>query len=375
MRRWLGQGALLFASLLLGAGALEIGVRVVQSRKYGAATSPIALHPDPVTGLQLPTPGDLRGQRTQTHINVLGFRGPELVVPKPHGTKRLAFLGASTTYSAEVSADDKTWPDRVVAGLRANHAGVTLDYVNAAVPGFAVEQNVVNLSKRVAPTAPDAIFYYEATNELSRDTRALAKEAGLVAQLTEVDWLGEYSVAWYLLKKQLDVRSQLAAAREGTGRLTYDADRLASGFRSRLIAFVKDAQAISPVVVLVTFSHKIRRNQAREAQLRASNTSLLYMPYMSLEGLLDGFDAYNVAIRQAAADTGAILIDGEDEIPGDDAHFNDSVHLNDQGCEAMAKRVLSRLEKSEAFQKLLQPAAAEAAEAAPAAAAAKAEAE
>jgi hypothetical protein len=40
-----------------------------------------------------------------------------------------------------------------------------------------------------------------------------------------------------------------------------------------------------------------------------------------------------------ARDTGVLLIEGEQEIPGDMAHFHDSVHFTDAGSAAMAQRV------------------------------------
>ena len=53
------------------------------------------------------------------------------------------------------------------------------------------------------------------------------------------------------------------------------------------------------------------------------------MPYMTLDGLVHSFEHYNEIISTVARQTGAFLIDGEDEIPGDGQHFNDSVHFKD----------------------------------------------
>lgn len=63
-------------------------------------------------------------------------------------------------------------------------------------------------------------------------------------------------------------------------------------------------------------------------------------------------DGYNRAIRAVASETGAALIDGENEIPGDE-HFNDSVHFKDAGAVIMARRVVTGLEKSKAFGALV----------------------
>ena len=45
---------------------------------------------------------------------------------------------------------------------------------------------------------------------------------------------------------------------------------------------------------------------------RAVVTAAFYMPYMSVDGIIAGFAAYNRAILSAAARGGALLIGGED---------------------------------------------------------------
>ena len=76
------------------------------------------------------------------------------------------------------------------------------------------------------------------------------------------------------------------------------------------------------------------------------------MPYMTTAGLLAGFDEYNRIIRDIARHQGVVLIEGELEIPGDREHFVDSVHFNDKGSRAMARRVGRALMSSERFEKL-----------------------
>ena len=74
------------------------------------------------------------------------------------------------------------------------------------------------------------------------------------------------------------------------------------------------------------------------------------MPYMSLGALLGGYEAYNQAIRQVARETGALLVEGALDIPGDARHFTDSVHFSDAGSAAMARRVSEALLASSSFK-------------------------
>ena len=116
-------------------------VRVRAWLKHGQAVVRIedTYRIDEQTGLRVPMPGFTTPRLT---INSLGFRGPELPRDKPPGTYRIAFLGGSTTYCAEVSGDDKTWPYLVVEALKLAHPDRRFDYINAGVPGYTTHESL-----------------------------------------------------------------------------------------------------------------------------------------------------------------------------------------------------------------------------------------
>ena len=117
---------------------------------------------------------------------------------------------------------------------------------------------------------------------------------------------------------------------------------------------IRAAKEVAPVVAVATFSVQYRRDQPPDHQARAASTSLYYMPYMTVTTLLDSFDAYNDVIRSLARSEEILLVDGENEIPGDSTYFNDSVHFTDAGSAAMADRVASVLLGSPAIQALTE---------------------
>lgn len=338
----------LLLSLLVVVGGLlllEGAVRVRQWLLYGRAGSFYEFERDPDSGLRLPRPGVTRGRDRVIEVNSLGFRGPELEVPKPAGRVRVAFLGGSTTFCAEASSNEATWPALVTAGLAEAFPGHAFDYANASAAAFRTVESRVNLRTRVAPLQPDIIVLYEATNDLSHDSRVEAQRQGLPGtELPGTSWLARHSVAWELVEKNLDfVRP---AADTGGPTLRCEPDTLAATFRANLTTLVREAQQVARTVVLVTFAHRQRRDQPADVLREASTTSLLWMPYMSLEGVLDGFDAFNRVIREVAAETGAVLVEGEQAIPGDAQYFADSVHFTDAGCRLQAARVLEALAAS-----------------------------
>jgi hypothetical protein len=166
--------------------------------------------------------------------------------------------------------------------------------------------------------------------------------------------LGQWLLTWSLVEKnaRLMVRQRKADQKEAP-HLNFEPQVLSEGFHTRLRELVRNAEQVAPVVAIATFSQKVRRDQNPQEQLRNANTHLYYMPYLTIDGILRGFDEYNRVIRLVAAETGAVLVDGEASIPGDDQHFNDSIHFKDAGCVLMAKRVSDALLQSKALRALV----------------------
>ena len=102
-------------------------------------------------------------------INSLGFRGPDILQPKLAGTLRIAFLGASTTFCAEVSGDKIVWTQLVYDEFRKRFPNTAFDFVNGGVPGYTVASSRTNLRHKIAPMQPDVIVIYHATNNLSAE--------------------------------------------------------------------------------------------------------------------------------------------------------------------------------------------------------------
>ncbi len=340
---WAILATLLVSGTLIAIAAAEFGIRLLQARKHGtAATVKQHYRFDEAVGLRVPV-ANLRDGRIATIS--LGFRGPEITVPKPPGTVRLAFIGASTTWCAEVSGNDRVWVHLVAGLLREAFPRAGIDYVNGGVPGYTVRSSLKNFEHRIAPLQPDIVVIYHASNDMSAELRGAAAAAGLTrtARQEPPSWLAERSLLWNLAEKNLRIWIAQREAEARTGRLEVDAAALGEPFRRDLTALVRAAQEQAAVVALATFSTRVRPEQSERDQLDAMASALYYMPFMTPRGLLAAYARYNDVIREVARDTGALLIDGEHEIPGDAQHFADSVHFTDDGSRAMAARVARTL--------------------------------
>lgn len=353
--KWISLVALTVIALVVVLLLAELTIRIRQAAKYGSVTAVEEFYTlDPHSGLRIPRAGFSDGHIS---INSLGFRGPEIAAEKPAGTVRLAFLGASTTISHEVSGNEFVWPHLATASLSQAFPKARFDYVNGGVSGYTVNSSFKNLEYRIAPLRPDVIIIYHATNDMSGELRELALAQGLIAEggFQEFSWPGRYSVLWNLVEKNLRVMAAERISLENRDRLVFDPPRLGAEFRANLVKLVHSAQKQAKVVAIATFSTHLRKGQTQEQQQRAMASAIFYMPFMTFEGLLASYERYNQIIGEVARETGALLIEGENDIPGTPAYFTDSVHFNDEGSKAMADRVSRALATNPAFRKILAP--------------------
>lgn len=347
----IGASVMVLALALVMFGAMEGFMRWRQAQRWGFVDAVDLKSFDPAVGGMRMQP-NLRSPRLDT--NAMGYRGPLPELPKPAGRVRLAFLGASTTFCHEASSEAHTWPYQVHAALAKAHPERQLDYINGGISGWSMPIIRRAYVKDIAPLSPDVVFVYEATNALSLDSRARAREQGLVDEAPdEVSWLGEKSVLFGLLEKNYKVWQRSESSSTPQKKLEFDADQLSAGYKAELRELVDAIRAGGATPVLITFAPRLRPGQSAEDQQAAMITTAYYMPYLGIEGALRGFAAYNQRIREVAAETGALLIDDLDAIPGDGAHYTDSVHFTDQGNAKMAERVSRAILASPAIAAVL----------------------
>lgn len=333
---------------------VEGAVRVRQYLKFGTSGQRYhQLEEHEASGLLVPKAGTVTGAIA---VNDAGFRSPDIPLEKPTGLVRLAFLGGSTTFCAEVSGNEATWPQLVVDALREAYPGVAFDHVNGGTAGYTTKESLKNLQHRVAPFAPDVVVVYHGTNDLVHATREIAIAEGLVEPDSgdEEGWLARNSMAWFLLRKNLRFRSRQANAAEGAEGMPLEAGVVSAAFAADLGALLDASADAAEFVVLPTFSTRIRPEQSREERMASAASALYYMPYLDVDQILAGYDEVNATLRAlGAARPEVLLVEGEDGIPADDLHFADTVHFRDAGARKQADRVIEALLGSEQLAALV----------------------
>jgi len=336
---------IVYAAVLMGLLFLvcETGLRVRAWMKYGSPAAGVRdpmLTYDSAAGIFVLTPGyEVTGRQIHIKVNSLGFRGEEFNRVKPPGTFRIAVLGASTTFNAEVSSNDMTWPHLLQEKLRQANPGVKIEVINTAVGGYVSTDNLKNLRSRVLQLDPDLVIYYEANNEIVKDTQELALKQGLITGGREPEYvrtISRYSLLFDLAYKNLAIlwRSHASAA----GKIDKVPPDLPNHFIGVLDEMRTTLAAKNIPLMLSTFIVKYRRNQDRPTQIANADVAFYYMPWMSIDGMLDAMDVYNQAILDYAKRENLPVVDDREAIPPDAQHFTDCMHLGDKGAEAMAER-------------------------------------
>ncbi|MFT5291621.1 MAG: hypothetical protein ACI8QS_001394 [Planctomycetota bacterium] len=345
-------------TLVVVFALVESAVRVRQYVRFGTTSQSYHdLEEHTASGLMVPKANAETGS---IRVNPEGFRSPSIPLDKPAGTVRLAFLGGSTTFCAEVSSNAATWPHLVTEELRRTHPDVSFDYLNAAAAGYTTADSLLNMRHRVAAYAPDVVVVYHGTNDLVHLSRLAAIEVGLFDLESDVEtdtWLSRNCMTWFLLKKNLRNRGRQARAAENTQAMPIAPGDIAVPFRGRLVPLLDEVAKTASLICLPTFATKVRTGQAQEAQMSAASSAIYYMPFFGTEEILAGYQQINSTLREVAQGRDdVLLIEGEGSIPADEEHFADTVHFLDAGSQLQAQRVVGSLESSPKFAALLESA-------------------
>lgn len=111
-------------------------------------------------------PGVTRGVRFQT--NNLGFRGPDLVRPKPPDEVRIFLVGGSTTECCYLDDEDALHGALQKALAPAFTAGVSVRVYNAGKSGDFTCDHVAMVSQRIVHLEPDLVIIFAGFNDLVR---------------------------------------------------------------------------------------------------------------------------------------------------------------------------------------------------------------
>lgn len=122
---------------------------------------PVIIQPHRYIGF-IPRP-NLR--QPKNYNNSLGFRGDEIVMPKPEGEFRIVCTGGSTTYTTGVEDPNESYPElleRVLHQMGYPHVQV----INGGMHSWSSFESMMSVQFRVLDLDPDMVIVYHGVNDI-----------------------------------------------------------------------------------------------------------------------------------------------------------------------------------------------------------------
>jgi lysophospholipase L1-like esterase len=275
--------------------------------------------------------------------NSRGYRGDELITPKPDGVFRIFAIGGSTTYGVSLK-NNETYPALLQAILQ-ERGYSNIEVINAGVPQYATYVNLVNFEFRLLDDQPDMILTYEGINDVVTRLVDPSRYNGLNAMR------GIWNTSYIQQSPFVAVRffSQRLGFATPISSLDSALFNVADVIRCTDPQFCQ-ALDLSPQQVLEanppTYFERNLRNMIAIARVNsvqfvfstwayfpeASNGSL-YMTYLHMQY---GVAQHNDLTRQLAQELDIPMIDLASTMPYGAQYWQDGLHLTAEGTLAQA---------------------------------------
>lgn len=260
------------------------------------------------------------------------------------------FLGGSTTECAFLD-EEVRFP--FLAGRRLEQlTGKRVNAFNAGVAGNNTAHALVLLLGKGVPLRPDYAVLMETINDLvvladywSQDPH----KSMVIDSKRDSAATISYQFAGLIFPGTLHALGSQArppAATPTTGRPPINVDQVVAAYSANLRAFVRVSRAYGIEPVLMTQHNRITDQPSKT--VTASVEGFLATHDMSYAAFKVLYERMNEAVRIAAKEERALLIDLDAKIPKTAENMVDLVHLNAQGSRKVAEAVATSLATSRA---------------------------
>ncbi len=362
--RRLASAGLVLLSVLFGAAVLEIGVRYCLPHGWCRIVlnvddalilrdRPSLYSPHPYLNYY-PTPGYTTADGLNRH-NALGYRGPEIDIPKPDGRIRIVAVGDSTTYGHGTPDWRNSYPRQIEALLRNGPGYRDIEVINAGVGGYTSWEALINLQFRLLELRPDLILFYHGTNDYhsrlvpprlyrsdniarrkSWDHRKLngwlfrfpSKLVKLVALKAEILQYPHIETLVGAEVKPVFLGTPNWLPDEGLSAIEVIERNPPVYFERNVRNFVAIARVNGIRIVFLSFAH---RNRMPEKWRNAYTASPHHIRALA---------EHNAILRKIAIETGQFFFDLEAKIPDDSAYWaDDGIHFTSRGNALRARLI------------------------------------
>ena len=329
--------ALIGAALLLLLS--EVGLRVRSYYRHGSTGLLATLDtPDALPEYRLRPGVSVSSASRQLSINQWGFRGRQIPFVKPPGTTRIAVLGDSITFGLEASSDQAVWVAQMVENLNASSSTHRYDAINGGIRRYTLAASIYQLTETIAPLDPDIVVVFQINSDLTFHARRQFDRPNSCGKTASP--VDRFTLKHSLLLRLLLLNTTAIKAKyfeQGRFKRLDQAGLLAYESRLRNVADLCRRRGWR--LVLCTGCRAFGDVTAPTDQYNLAQSALAANRWLSLDGLNDGFDRYNQAIRRVARECAVTLVDLDQLVPKRKAYFADAVHLSDLGHRVIGKAV------------------------------------
>jgi len=301
---------------------------------------------------------------TRDHVNSLGYRGPEIAIPKPDDVFRIVAVGGSTTYGLFLDLWQLAYPRQLEETLRRDYGYDQVELINAGVPQYSTWESAVNMLLRIPDLEPDLIIIYHGINDVG-------------VRLTDPDfydglnsgkgyWIDRDdplppSVLWRFALKRLGYELPVAYELDTTfkrpdGIRACDQDT--SGPETTCTGFDMTASEVLAANPPIYFERNLR-NMILLARAMNSDVMLVTWAYSPIDfpiagggGMVHqhlqyGADEHNAIVRRLAEAEGTLFYDLAASMPTDEQYWVNGVHMKAAGTAEMARQIAAYLAATE----------------------------
>lgn len=290
-------------------------------------------------------------------INEKGYRGPNFEVPKPEGITRLVIFGGSSVFDTK-STKGEDWPHRVEAKLR--ESGFTnVEVINAGVIGHTALESVGRLFAEGFVFQPDYVLIYNAWNDIKYLGSSKTVLRTLQPSLQGFDprihyshfidrWLCDFSQLYTVLRR-IYYKTKMKIGKEGLKKAGDTQNSISvlnpNGFRQYQLAmetFVDLARNVGAEPILMTQARLVSKKVLTPEKRKRVD---YHHVGLSHEALVETFDKLDDIVRKVSAKKSAMVIDASAHLSGKDWVFDDHVHVEPKGSDALAQLVADHFKK------------------------------
>lgn len=302
------------------------------------------------------TTSNFRSRDGLNKHNSLGYRGEEIITPKPQGIFRIAVLGGSSAYTQAVKDYKKSFTVLMQNILREEYGYSNIEVVNAAVGGYSSWESLINLEFRVLDIEPDLLIIYHGTNDVHTRLLPLSLYRGDNSGRRK-QWSIPERKIWdrIVFLRILNDRLKILPSKKGLGALV-DAPTSHAG----VMAYDKRIGG-DPTIVLDNNPPKYFERNLRNMIAIAKEHNIqiilstwahspLFQDYASTRHYEKGFAENNDVVRSVAKKHNIPLFDFAKSMPIQKEFWGDGRHVNEEGALVKAKIFAEFLHSQRIFQ-------------------------